>query len=531
MITLSGSPVSSGLAIGKAFVFSHSQPHVIHEHLPDKASAKREEQRFTAASDEVYAQIEALIAHTSSKDETELLEAQLLMVRDPEFTNEVSHLINDELYNAAWAVETAADKLIKALSSLPDELFRERRSDVGEISSRIIAALTSEPTISFSFEEKKIIVCDTLLPLEFISMGKDKILGIVLESGGSASHIAILARSALIPCVMGVHDVASSVKEGALVAIDGDKGKFYIDPDKTQLDAIYEEEKRREEHAKCLEEDALLPAITTDGKRIILECNIEGPSSVPVALNAGCEGIGLLRTEFLLMDRTFSDNIEEASTKVYSSIASSFKNRGNVTIRTYDIGGDKVISDIGIDEDNPVLGWRAVRFCMDRKDIFRCQLRAILRASINGNVRIMFPMISGKEELEGVLDFFDEVKEECRRDGIAFDENMKVGIMIEVPSAAITSDLLAKKVDFFSVGTNDLVQYTIAVDRGNDKISYLYNTLHPAVLRLLKLTADNAKEANIEIAMCGEMAGDLRAIPLLVGLGYTSLSMSGAREF
>lgn len=528
METIQGIAVSGGYCIGKALVYRHGQVRVSYEMTVSADEAKDEIRRFSEASDSVYDEISALLSEKRTKEEISLLESQLFMIRDPEFVQSVHEYINLEHYNAGWAVESAANKIITTLNAISSPLFRERIADIQEIASRIIGALDQSDSSPLSLDEPSIVVADTLLPFEFLSVNREYLLGIALESGGRTSHVAILARSLSIPCLMGLKDVTSAVADGGAVAMDAFKGDFYVSPDDTTIAFIKGKEEKLAEYARTLEEDALLPAITKDGKRILLECNIEGTAALAPAVSAGAEGIGLFRTEFLLMDHSGDGNIEEASYSVYKEVASAFATRGPVTIRTYDIGGDKVVSDIGADEDNPVLGWRAVRFCMDRKDIFRSQLRAILRASVAGNIRIMFPMISGCEELDGVLAFFEEVKSECRLEGIPFDEEMKVGIMIEVPSAAVTSDLLARKVDFFSVGTNDLVQYTIAVDRGNSKIAYLYNTLHPGVLRLLKLTSDNAAKADIELAMCGEMAGDLFTLPLVIGLGYSTLSMTSA---
>lgn len=526
MECIQGKMIFGGYACMKAFVVRHERPVFSHEKSQDDVQAKAELARYEDACRSVDETLHSMMSACDDQERAGILEAQCYMVHDPEFASCITHLILDEHYNAPHAVETAASQVIDRLSSDVD-MFRQNIADIQDISSRMISHLTRESLSNLrTLDEKSIIVADAILPSELMGLDPSLIGAICLDGGGSTSHVAILARAMDIPCVFALRDASRRVRHGALVALDAFKGILYTDPDEETVARIGKARSRLEREEQEMKEDAVLPAITRDGVTIHLECNIEGLDFVEGAIGNGAEGVGLFRTEFLLMGDHEYD--EDEQTAIYSELARRFSRRGGVTIRTYDLGGDKIVKDLAVDEDNPVLGWRAVRFCMSQRDIFRTQLRAVLRASASGGIRIMFPMISGVDELDDVLSFFDEVKAECRSQAIAFDEDMKVGTMIEVPSAALVSDILAKRVDFFSVGTNDLTQYTIAVDRGNEKISYLYREYHPAMLRLLSLVRENAEKAGIGLSMCGEMAGNPDLIPLVIGLGYRRLSMNPA---
>lgn len=526
MEILEGKSVFGGFAHGHVLCLRHDRPAVADDRCADDGEAVVEAGRFHRACDEVVDTLHALMTKGGSDEEVAILEAQSLMVRDPEFTRLVEDLILKEHHNAAHAVECAAHRFIATLSSIDSPVTRENISDIQDIASRIISVLTKEDFIMALPDEASIIIADTVLPSELLAWDSRQVAALCLDGGGQASHVSILARALGIPCVIGLGDASHRAHSGQWAALDAFEGRLYLDPDDgivSKVGSLMEEHRAEK---KEMEEDAVLPAITLDGVRVELECNIEGLDFVDMALRNGAEGVGLFRTEFLLMrDHVYSEDEQVA---VYLAAARAFRGRGPVTIRTYDMGGDKVVKDLTRKEENPVLGWRAVRFCMDRKDIFRTQLRAVLRASAQEKVRLMFPMVSGCDELDDVLLFFESVKEGCRKEGIAFDEHMEVGTMIEVPSAAVISDILARKVDFFSVGTNDLTQYTIAVDRGNEKTASLYKEYHPAMLRLLDMTARNAASAGIGLAMCGEMAGDPLALPLVLGLGYRTLSMNPA---
>lgn len=362
-----------------------------------------------------------------------------------------------------------------------------------------------------------------------ICMNRDHVKAVATEAGGRTSHAAILARAFEIPAVLGVGGVLGSLHSGMVLAVDGDLGTVTVEPDESALARSAAAQAASAE--RCLELTALrdLPAVTVDGRRVLVKANIEVPEEVEGVLIHGADGIGLFRSEFLFLGAV-SGHIpdEEEQYKAYSRVISSMKGRP-VTIRTLDIGGDKVIPELGAqDEKNPLLGWRAIRFCLSNVGLFKIQLRAILRASVQGDARIMFPMIATADELDRALAILEEARAECRAKGQAVPDELPVGIMIEIPSAAVASDILARKADFFSIGTNDLVQYTMAVDRGNERVAYLHEPFQPAVIRLVKMTIDNGRAAGISVGMCGEMAGDPRAAVLLLGLGLDEFSMSSA---
>ena len=520
MIEREGTGVSAGIVIANAFVYRHSEIHVPHELSADKEG---ELAAFEAAYRKTHAGYDAV--EGMNEDEKALLSVYRMMLEDPDYLALIRSNIQEKSYNASWAVEAATERYVSLLSAVGDGFFKERISDLKDIEGRLLASL-SDMHHEIVVPYPSVLVADYLLPSEIIAMDLTSVLGICLDRGGVTSHAAILVRSIGIPSVFALSDFSSAVENGEIVAIDGSSGKVVASPDR-KTKSFYrhrqDAEMKAEEEAV---EDLQLPAETTDGFRVRLMGNIEGIEGLDSLIRTGAEGIGLFRTEFLMMLQEYDD--EEKRAAVYRSAVEKMAPYGPVTFRTYDIGGDKIPEDLRIEEETPILGWRAVRLCMERRDIFRSQLVSILKASAAhpGTVRLMFPMISGSEELRSVIAFFDEVKADCRKDGIAFDEGISIGTMIEVPSAAITADVLASHVDFMSVGTNDLIQYTIAVDRGNEKISYLYRPLHPAVLRLLKHVADSAREKGIEAAMCGEMAGYPDYLPILIGLGFTELSMA-----
>ncbi len=524
MEVISGSAISAGFAVGKLHVFTHETTHVVYERCKE-GEESNEFSRYEAACQCVEAEINELIRSKKEKSEIELLETQLLMVRDPDFTLSVRQYIEKDKCNAAWAVENAEREITSALLNLDSEILKDRIYDIQDIAARIIFSLTRSGRQRLEVTTPSIIVADTLLPFELLSLNRENILALCLESGGKTSHIAILSRSMGIPCIMEAKGAVDISVSGELGALDAEMGLFYADPTPSIIESIEEKQLLFEKRCKTLEETRMLPAITKDGYRVLLECNIEGSEAIEESLANGAEGVGLYRSEFLLMDPNCRADIEEHSEQAYTAVAKAFNRIGAVTIRTYDLGSDKVLGNEE-KEDNPALGYRAIRGSLGDKELFLSQLRAILKASVFGEVRILFPLIATAEELDEALAILEEAKGQLRERNNAFDENIKVGIMIEVPSAAIISDILAAKVDFFSIGTNDLIQYTVAADRANDKVSYLFTPYHPAVLRLLKYTSDNASLNGIEAAVCGECAGDVKMIPLLIGLGFTSLSMS-----
>ena len=518
MIEKRGIGVFPGVVTGHAAVFRHTILDNVEHALTENPEI--ELSIFENAVKSVLAEIHKIKPH--SKEESDMLGIYEAMLSDPDYLALIQDNIKDRRYTASWAVEAATEKYVSALIALGDSYFAERITDIRDAEVRLLSAIAGISS-DVVVDKPSVIVADYLTPSELMQMDRSNVLGLMLDTGGLTSHVAILAHSEEIPAILGLGDISSIVEDDAVVAMDGKEGLVIIDPDEKTIRSFRARKGIAKRTEKELREGATLPAETLDGHRIHLMCNIEGLEGLDGALSSGAEGIGLFRTEFLAL-QNFGD--EENKARIYEEVARRMGDSGPVTFRTYDLGGDKMADGMTA-EENPILGWRAVRFCMERKDIFRKQLISILRASaVSPSVRLMFPMISGSEELLEVLAFLDEVKAECRADGIPFDENMKIGTMIETPSAAITTDILADYVDFMSIGTNDLIQYTIAVDRGNERIAHLYRPLHPAVLRLMKYVVDEAKKKGVTVSICGEMAGNAEYAPLLVGLGFDELSMT-----
>ena len=520
MSKANGIGVSSGVAMGEALCVRHTAPDASHVLISDKEAELR---KADAAIADAREKLKNIVP--GSEDEKAMLFVAMSFLEDPEYIALIHSNIRELSYSAAWAVEAASERYSSSLEKLGDEYFRERAGDIQNVKASILSSLAGVSD-KIELRQPSVIVADYLTPAELISLPRGNVLGIASDKGGLTSHIAILARSANIPAVLGLGDFSSKVSDGMLVAVNADEGTAVSDPDRKTRSHMKSLINRNLRYDMELKKGAEGPAMTADGRRIHLLSNIAGPRGVKPAIEAGAEGIGLYRTEFLALHKDFllSGAKEE---ELYIEAAKEMGPYGPVTFRTFDFGGDKQIEWMNLNEENPILGWRAVRFCMERKDIFAHQLAAILKASAYADdVRIMFPMISGIEELKSVLAFFDEVKAICRASGVKFNEDMQIGTMIEVPSAAICSDILADYVDFMSIGTNDLIQYTLAVDRGNDKISYLYKPLHPAVLRLIKYVVDSAKAKGVTVSMCGEMAGMPEYLPILIGMGFDELSMA-----
>ena len=519
MMEKSGIGIFPGIVVGRAAVFNHMVQDSVEHALADDSSA--ELRSFEEARESVLSSIRSLKPATD--EEKAMLGVYESMLSDPDYLALIRENITERRYTASWAVEAATEKYTAALAALGDAYFAERIADIKDAENRLLAAI-SGMVAEIAVTEPSIIIADYLMPTELMQMDRKHVLGLLLDGGGPTSHIAILAHSYEIPAIVGLGDISSSADDGSIVAMDAKDGVAVLDPDEKTVRSFRARRGIAIRNEAELRKEAEHPAITADGHRIHLMCNIEGTDGIDGAIAVGAEGIGLFRTEFLAL-KDFGS--EESRAAVYAEAAKRMGPYGPVTFRTYDLGGDKMADGMDNGEANPILGWRAVRFCMERRDIFRSQLMSILRASaLSPSVRLMFPMISGSEELLEVLAFLEDVKDECRKKGIVFDENMKVGTMIEVPSAAITADIIADHVDFMSIGTNDLIQYTIAVDRGNEKIAHLYSPLHPAVLRLLKYVADSAKKKGVTVSICGEMAGQAEYAPLLVGLGFDELSMT-----
>lgn len=531
MRIVKGIAASAGIVIGKAFLYAtHTlkAPRYPIEHTDIHSERERFNDALDRATDELAALKEST-ENSGSGHDVDILDTHIMMIQDPEFTQSVLKGIEEKLMNAESIIEDTIEMMISSLSDSDDEYLRERTLDLYDIQSRLLHQLMYIERASLTdIGEEVILVANNLLPSEVLTMNRKFIRGIALDGGGKTSHTAILARAFELPAVLGLGSVSQKVSNGDKIIVDGNIGKVYIRPTKRALEDYREKIRRWEDHENQLLAFHDLPAKTIDGKTILLKANIEIPEEVASCKSHGADGIGLYRSEFLFM-RPGEHASEQEQFQAYAQVLKQMNGEGPVTIRTIDVGGDKIIPGTSdFDEENPILGWRAVRFCLARPDVFKSQLRAMFRASVYGKLRIMFPMISGVEELDHVLKIVQEVKRECRRDSIPFDENIEFGSMIEVPSAALIADVIARKVDFLSIGTNDLIQYTIAVDRGNDKIAYLYQPLHPGVLKLVRMIIDLGHQAGVPVGMCGEMAADPLYAVVLLGLGLDEFSMSPA---
>lgn len=525
---IKGVAASSGIAIGKALVVEKKKIEI---QFKKGCNAKEEKERFLKAVEVAKEQVNKIKASTEKKlgkDKAAIFDAHLMMLDDPELIGAVNGQIENDKVNAEYALKSTVDMFIGIFEQMDNEYMRERAADVKDIGGRILNILLEISDTSLSeIYEKCIVVAKDLTPSDTAQMDRDMVLGFVTDVGGRTSHSAIMARTLEIPAVVGTQNGTTNIKNGDFVILDGDNGVVIINPEEKIID---EYNKKIDEIIKHKNELVIYKdaeSITLDGRLVELAANIGSPKDIPAVLKNGAEGIGLFRTEFLYMDRDTMPT-EEEQFQSYKEVLEGMKDKP-VIIRTLDIGGDKKLSYLPIGEEmNPFLGYRAIRICLDRIDIFKIQLRALYRASIFGKLKIMFPMISGLQEILSAKEIIEEVKQELRNEDIAFSDEVQVGIMIEIPSAAVSSDILAKHVDFFSIGTNDLVQYSLAVDRMNEKISHMYDPYNPAVLRLIKMVIDNGHKEGIMVGMCGEMAGDPSAIPVLLGLGLDEFSMSAA---
>ncbi len=522
-----GIGVSRGIAIGKAFLYLPQELPKISQ-SKDNIKIEQKKKTIDKALEKTRREISSihkkLIADNKRK-EADIFEAHLLFLDDPSIKEKINTLLQQG-YSATYAVESAFEESAKEIEKIENEYLKERANDLRDVKERIIRNILNIPNPSLSLVEREcIIVAKDLTPSDTANLDTKKILGLVTERGSSTSHTAILAEALGIPAVVGIPRITESVNNNTTLIVDGENGIVVADPDKPTI-KIFIEKKEKEEKKKVeLEKIKFMKLKTKSGKEIEILANIGNPEDAETALKNGADGIGLYRTEFLFLGRENPPS-EEEQFEAYRKVLEKFKDKP-VIIRTLDIGGDKQIPYLNIEKElNPFLGVRAIRLCLKNTELFKTQLRAILRASIYGNPKIMYPMIAIKEEIEKANSILEEVKSELKSKGVPFKENIQVGIMVEIPSAALNAEKLAKYVDFFSIGTNDLIQYTFAADRTNEKVSYLYNPLHPALLKLVKFTIEASHKYGKKTGMCGEMAGDLKAIPQLIKMGIDELSMT-----
>ena len=522
-----GIGASSGIALAKALVVKNEEIVITKKIIEDVEHELNKFNEALVLSKKDLEFMKDKVAKEIGESEAEIFEMHIMLLEDHGFNQKVIDKIRNDKCNADFALNEIKEEYVQMFESMDNEYMKERALDIKDISQRTIRHLLKVKTVDLSsLEEDVILIVEDLTPSDTATMDKSKVKGFITKVGGRTSHTAIMARTLEIPAIVGCGDLLDVIKDDDFIAMNGEEGVFEINPSDDVLSSYELKQKEELEYKELLKNFIGKESISMDGKKVELAGNIGSPADIQTLLDNDAEGVGLYRTEFLYMDKEDSFPTEEEQFEAYKKVLEAMNGKP-VIIRTLDIGGDKELPYFEIEEEmNPFLGYRAIRLCLDRTDIFKTQLRALYRASIYGKLRIMFPMISSLEELLKTKDIIKEVLKELDLEGIKYAKDVEIGMMIEVPSSAIISDILAKHVDFFSIGTNDLIQYTCAVDRMNQKVSYLYNQLNLGVLRLIKIVIDNAHKEGKWVGMCGESAGDVNMIKLLLGMGLDEFSMS-----
>ncbi len=522
---ISGSP---GICIGKAYLVDKEGVDVIEKYSISPEAVRKEVDRFKTAVTKARNELEDTIKRVPEelRHHAAILETHLLLHKDKMFYGKIIDMIKIRMINAEWALKETTAQTKAMFNDISDPYLKSRAADIEHVAERIMGNLVGIKAVNIAGIDKRVIlVAHNLSPAQTSQIQLEKVMGFITDRGGRASHTSIIARTLEIPAVLGLDNATSIIKNDNIIIVDGTAGIVIVHPEEETLIRYDELAKKYAQRKADILRTSVRPAESIDGQAFSIMGNIELPEEVVAVKDHGGDGIGLYRTEFLYMNRdTFPD--EQELFNQYKEVAELMYPQP-VTIRTLDVNGDKAILGMETpDEANPALGLRAIRFCLQKPGMFKTQFRAILRAAAFGNVRVLLPMISGSEEIHETLKIIDQAAESLEKDGFPYNRNIKTGIMIEVPSAAIIADQLADMVDFFSIGTNDLVQYTLAIDRGNRQVAYLYNTLHPAVIRMIKFVVDAGKKKQIKTFMCGEMAAEIFNLPILMGIGIDALSMA-----